>query len=54
MLNAMFPSGRKLQAFCFIYESDNETYILPFDEAKAMHEQLYEAIPNEFPGAECR
>ena len=47
------PDGRKAQTFRFLYSSSSET-VLPFEDAKSMHEELYKLIPVTFPGAECR
>jgi hypothetical protein len=47
------PTGRKAQTFRVQYNQvDGET--LSFDEAKLIHTQLRDAVPNKFPGAECR
>ena len=49
------PSGRKAQAFRFRYNNNGEDRrIFPFDQAKRIHSELYEMIPEVFPGAECR
>ena len=48
------PSGRMSETFRIQYSNSDETTILPYDDAKTMHEQLYEMIPKAFPGAECR
>jgi hypothetical protein len=47
------PTGRKARTFRVQYNQvDGET--LSFDEAKLIHTQLRDAVPNKFPGAECR
>ncbi|KAL7541277.1 hypothetical protein ACHAXR_010782, partial [Thalassiosira sp. AJA248-18] len=48
------PSGRRAKTFRFQYNNSDETTILPFEDAKRMHDQLYANIPKAFPGAECR
>ena len=48
------PSGRKAQAFRFRYSNEEDRGIFPFDLAKRIHNELYEMIPEVFPGAECR
>lgn len=48
------PSGRMSQAFRIQYDSDDGEAILPFADAKIMHEELHNVIPAAFPGAECR
>ncbi|KAL9183327.1 hypothetical protein ACHAXT_005114 [Thalassiosira profunda] len=49
------PSGRKAQAFRFRYNNNGEDRrIFPFDQAKRIHSELYEMIPEVFSGAECR
>mmetsp|Transcript_37196 Transcript_37196/g.78475 ORF Transcript_37196/g.78475 Transcript_37196/m.78475 type:complete len:578 (+) Transcript_37196:236-1969(+) len=48
------PSGRRAQTFRIQYKNYDETTLLPFEDAKTMHKQLYDIIPIEFPGAECR
>ena len=48
------PSGRKAQAFRFRYSNGEDDGIFPFDFAKRIHNELYEMIPEVFPGAECR
>jgi len=47
------PAGRKSVTFRLQY-SGFDTAILSFDKAKAMHDELYELIPDAFPGIECR
>ena len=47
------PAGRKAQTFRVQYNQvDGET--ISFEDAKSMHAQLREAVPLQFPGAECR
>lgn len=47
------PAGRKSQSFRIQYNQvDGGT--LSFDEAKSIHAQLRDAVPIQFPGAECR
>ena len=47
------PAGRKSQSFRVQYNRvDGET--LSFDEAKTIHTQLRDAVPIQFPAAECR
>ena len=47
------PAGRKSQSFRVQYNRvDGET--LSFDEAKRIHAQLRDAVPIQFPCAECR
>mmetsp|Transcript_15918 Transcript_15918/g.28768 ORF Transcript_15918/g.28768 Transcript_15918/m.28768 type:complete len:170 (+) Transcript_15918:53-562(+) len=48
------PSGRRSQTFRIRYENSEGGGVLPFEDAKAMHGKLYDAIPKVFPGAECR
>jgi len=48
------PSGRRSQTFRIRYENAEDGGVLPFEDAKAMHGELYDAIPEVFPGAECR
>jgi len=48
------PAGRKAQLFRVQYSNRVDGETLSFDEAKSIHAQLRDAVPINFPGAECR
>jgi len=48
------PAGRKAQLFRVQYNNRVDGETLSFDKAKSIHAQLRDAVPINFPGAECR